>query len=218
MMMIDLEKGVILMKFKLVAASLAASLLAAVPAHAQVADSVTTSVNALAGLSPVLSMTCDSVNFGVWRIPVRSTGGTTTITLTVSANNAAGVTTATPGGNTTGAGLAAGYLPPLAATCSVSGSNNLSQTIRTIIGSATNLAFGPSAHNNLSVPSTLAAMRANLALAGTGVAINGTGTGTFRVVGVLTVPQTIVSGNYGGYATEESAQVSASDQVNTTTP
>ncbi len=205
------------MNGKLIAVLLAASTLAATPAHAA-ADSVVASVDATAGLSPVLSMTCDSVNFGVWRIPTRSTGGTTTITLTVSSNTAAGTTTATPGGNTTGAGLAAGYLPPLAATCTVSGSNNLSSTIQTAITGATNLPFGPSAHNTLSVPATLASMRANLALAGTGVAINGSGTGTFRVVGVLTVPETIVSGNYGGYRTEDAAQVLASDTLTTTTP
>lgn len=201
----------------LMAAVLAATTLAAVPAQAQNADRVIASVDALAGLSPVLSMTCDSVNFGVWRIPTRTTGGTTTITLTVSSNNAAGVTTATPGGNTTGAGLAAGYLPPDAATCTVSGSNNLSQTIQTAIVGATNMPFGGSAHNNLSTPATLASLRADLALAGTGVVINGTGTGTFRVVGVLTVPQTIVTGNYGGYATLDAAQVSANDQVPTNT-
>lgn len=205
----------------LMAAVLAATTLAAAPAQAQSADAVIASVDALAGLSPVLSMTCDSVNFGVWRIPTRTSGGTTTITLTVSANNSTGVTTATPGGNTTGAGLAAGYTAPVAATCTVSGSNNLSKTIQTSIAGATNLPFGPSAHNNLSTPATLATMTANLSLGGTGVVINGTGTGTFRVVGVLTVPQTIVTGNYGGYATLDAAQVLATDAettTNTTTP
>ncbi len=205
------------MNRKIIAVLLAATTLAATPAHAA-ADSVVASVDATAGLSPVLSMTCDSVNFGVWRIPTRTTGGTTTITLTVSSNTAAGTTTATPGGNTTGAGLAAGYLPPLAATCTVSGSNNLSSTIQTSIAGATNLSFGPSAHNTLSVPAALASMRANLALAGTGVVINGSGTGTFRVVGVLTVPETIVAANYGGYRTEDAAQVLASDTLTTTTP
>jgi hypothetical protein len=64
-------------------------------------------------------------------------------------------------------------------------------------------------------------LTANLSLGGTGVVINGTGTGTFRVVGVLTVPQTIVTGNYGGYATLDAAQVLATDAettTNTTTP
>ena len=164
------------------------------------ADTISASVNALAGLSPVLSLTCDDVNFGVWRVPVRSTGGATTVTLTVDNNNASGSTTATLGTNTTGVAQASGYLAPDAAVCTVSGSNNPSSTIQTAITNNTALQFGASQHNNLSNPNSVAALSADLALGGGGVAVDTNGSGTFRVVGVLTIPETIDAVNYGGYA------------------
>lgn len=187
------------MKTKFLALALVSAAMIAVPAQAQ--DTVSANVNAVAGISPVLSLTCNDVNFGVWRVPVRSSGGTTAITLTVSANNSSGSTTATSGGNTTGVALASGYNVPNAATCTVNGSNNASQTIQSAISSNTGLKFGSSNHNNLNNPSQVAALTADLTLGGTGVVIGSTGAGTFRVTGVLTIPQTIAADNYGGYST-----------------
>lgn len=188
------------MKTKLLAAALSTALLSgALQAHAN--DTVSANVNAVAGISPVLSLTCNNVNFGVWRVPVRSSGGSTTVTLSVSANNSAGATTAATGGNTTGVAIASGYNVPNAATCTVNGSNNPSQTIQTSIANNTGLIFGTSNHNNLSNPQQTASLSADLTLGGAGVQIGSTGSGTFRVTGVLTIPQTIVAENYGGYST-----------------
>jgi hypothetical protein len=174
----------------------------AVAANQAVAnDTVSATVNAKAGLSPVLSLTCSDVNFGVWRVPVRSAGGTTTISLDVSANTSAGATTPTVGGNTTNVAAASGYEVPEASICTVNGSNNVSSTIQTTIANNTGLSFGPSTHNNLKNPNTAAALTADLALKGAGVAIGATGSGTFRVIGVLTIPETIAEVNYGGYST-----------------
>lgn len=173
----------------------------AVGANQAAADTVTATVNAKAGLSPVLSLTCTDVNFGVWRVPVRSAGGVTTIVLTVSANNSTGATTATIGGNSTTVAAASGYEVPEAALCTVNGSNNISATIQNAIANNTGLTFGPSAHNNLKNPNTAASLSAELSLAGSGVAISATGNGTFRVIGTLTIPETIVEQNYGGYST-----------------
>lgn len=187
------------MKIMRILAAVTATAVTAMPAQAQ--DTVSATVNAIAGLSPVLSLTCTDVNFGVWRVPVRSAGGTTTVTLAVSANNSSGATTATTGGNTTGVAVASGYQVPNAATCTVNGSNNPSSTIRTAISNNTGLKFGTSAHNNLNNPASAAALSADLSLGGTGVAIGQTGSGTFRVTGVLTIPQNIIVDNYGGYST-----------------
>ena len=182
-------------------------------------DTNSAPVGAIAGLSPVLSLTCTEVNFGVWRVPVRSSGGATTVTLTVSANNASGSTTATTGANTIDVALASGYEAPAAATCTVTGSNNASKTIQTAIADNTGLIFGSSTHNNLTRPVATAALTANLALAGAGVVINSAGSGTFRVVGVLSIPETIVQDNYGGYATstaENAATVTVTDTADAT--
>lgn len=169
---------------------------------AQAADTVTASVNARAGVSPVLSLTCNDVNFGVWRVPVRTGGSATTITLTVSANSAAGATTATVGGQATWVSFASGYQVPDAALCTVAGATKHSATIQTAISDNTGLTFGASNHNNLNNPVQVASLSANLSLGGIGVAIDSNGAGTFRVVGVLSIPATITVNNYGGYKTQ----------------
>lgn len=201
------------MNGKLVAALLAASTLAAMPAHAQ--QVVTASVNARAGLAPLTAVTCDDVNFGVWRVPTRTTGGSTLITLTVSANNAAGTTSSAVTGNTTNVGVASGYIAPTAATCTVTGATAVSSTLPTAITNNVGLAFTSSTHESLSAPGTLSALNATLTLGGTGVVVDSAGTGSFRVVGVLTIPQAIVAANYGGYRTATPATVSVTDQTNT---
>lgn len=193
------------MKMTMNAALLAATFTAfvALPAQAQITNTVTASVNARAGLAPLLAVTCDPVNFGVWRVPVRgiNSGGTTLITLTVSANNALGVTTYTPTGNLTNVSLAPGYNLPEAGTCRVTGAVKINSSLPVGITGNTNLPFIASNHELLPTPSLLADLRANLTLAGTQVNIDGFGAGSFRVTGVLTIPEPIVSGNYGGYQT-----------------
>lgn len=191
------------MKKTMNAALLAAVLTAfvALPAQAQTVTVVSTSVNARAGLSPVLAISCDAVNFGVWRVPIRNSGGLTEIGLTVSANNATGVTTFSVAGNTINVARDTSYLPPKAATCLVVGSRPVSTNLPTAISSNANLGFIASNHENLPTPSVLAELVANLALGGTGVAVDANGAGSFRVTGFLTIPEVIVQGNYGGYQT-----------------
>jgi hypothetical protein len=190
------------MKMTMNAALLAAVFAAfgALPAQAQ-NTTVTASVNARAGLAPLFAVACDPVNFGVWRVPIRSGGATTLITLTVSANTAAGATTGTATGNTTNVSLNTDYDLPEAGICRVVGATTVSKTITTAITNNTNLGFIASNHESLATPSALAALSADLALAGTGVVIDTAGAGAFRVTGVLTIPATIVVGNYGGYQT-----------------
>jgi hypothetical protein len=169
---------------------------------AQAADSATASVNAMAGLAPVLTLSCTDVNFGVWRVPVRSGGGVTTVTLTVDANNGAGTTTATAAGNTSSVSLSSEYLAPKAATCSVSGASVHTATIQTAIASNTGLTFGASTHESLATPGALAALSATLTLAGTGVVVDANGAGSFRITGTLSIPAAISASNYGGYKTQ----------------
>lgn len=192
------------MKMTMNAALLAAvfTTIVALPAQAQAATStISTSVNARAGLSPALAVTCDAVNFGVWRVPIRNSGGITEITLTVSANNTTGVSTATVGGNTNLVSLDTGYLLPKAATCSVVGSKPVSTNLTTSISGNTGLGFIASNHESLPIPTTLAQLTANLQLGGIGVAVDANGSGSFRVAGTLIIPEVIVVGNYGGYQT-----------------
>jgi hypothetical protein len=203
------------MKFSKISAAVAMGTLAAISMQAQGADTGTASVNAIAGLAPVITISCTDVNFGVWRIPSRSSGGATTITLTTATNTAAAATTAAATGNTTSVALASGFVAPTAATCSVSGIMNKSATVQTSIASNTGLTFATSNHESLAHPTALADLRANLSLEGTGVVIDASGVGAFRVGGVLTIPNVIDASHYGGYKTNgvNAALVTVTDQI-----
>lgn len=203
------------MKISKISTAVAMGTLALVSMQAQASDAGSANVNAIAGLAPVVIVSCTDVNFGVWRIPNRTSGGATTVTLTVPSNTAAAATTATASGNTTRVSLASGYVAPTAATCSVSGIMNQLTTVQTSIASNTGLGFTSSNHESLDTPITLAALSANLTLAGTGVYIDGNGDGTFRVTGVLTIPTAINANHYGGYKTNgiNAARVTVTDAI-----
>ncbi len=203
------------MKFNKISAAVAMGTLAVISMQAQGADAGSASVNAIAGLAPVVIVSCTDVNFGVWRIPNRTSGGATTVSLTVNGNTAAAATTATAAGNTTRVSLASGFVAPTAATCSVSGIMNQLATVQTSIASNTGLGFTSSNHEGLDTPISLASLSANLALGGTGVYIDTNGEGTFRVTGVLTIPTVINANHYGGYKTTgiNAARVTVTDQI-----
>jgi hypothetical protein len=202
------------MRLSKISAAVALGTLALVSMQAQAVDSGSASVNATAGLAPVVIVSCTDVNFGVWRIPNRTSGGVTTITLT-GGNTAGSTTTATAAGNTTRVSLASGYVAPTAATCSVSGIMNQLTTVQTSIANNNYLGFTYSTHEGLDAPTTLAPMTADLSLAGAGVYIDTNGLGSFRVNGVLTIPQSINGNHYGGYKTNgiNAARVTVMDQI-----
>lgn len=189
--------------------------LAVISMQAQAVDTGTATVNATAGLAPVVIVSCTDVNFGVWRIPNRASGGVTTVTLTAATNTAGAATAAVAGGNITRVALASGFLAPSAATCSVSGLMNQLTSVTTAISANNNLGFTSSSHEGLDIPITLASLSANLSLAGTGVYIDANGLGAFRVNGVLTIPSVINGNHYGGYKTNgvNAATVTVMDQI-----
>lgn len=202
------------MKIKLTAGFLAA---ATVPAQAQTTNTVTTSVNASAGLAPVTTLTCDGVNFGVWRVPVRNSGGVTKITLTLSgANIAASSTIATPSVNTANVSLAPGYQPPAAGTCILVGSLTKSGGLGTSLTGTSMPINVSSNHESLPLPSIMADMTANLTLGGPGMFTDANGDGSFRITGVLTIPEIIVAENFGGYKTGDNAIAVSVSETNST--
>ena len=68
--------------------AVALAMLATAGSSSVFAATTTANIDATAGLQPVLSVTCTPVKFGVWRIPTRSSGGTTTITLSTISDTA----------------------------------------------------------------------------------------------------------------------------------
>lgn len=186
----------------------AASLLAAFGAQAQ----STGSVNVIAGLSPVLKLTCSDVNFGVWRVPTGDRSGVTTVTLRVNGDLQGAATTPELGGTQINVSLATGYQVPTAGYCKLEGSNGyLGSKAMASISGATDMAFTTSSHDNLKVPVTAAGVKANLSLSTTEPVVTDLGEAHFRVVGVMTIPNNLVRANYGGYAAVTPATVSVSD-------
>lgn len=199
------------MKMTMKAALLAATLtaLTALPAQAQTANTVQTSVNARAGLAAVTSVECTDVNFGVWRVPERTTGGATFITLTVTGT---GATVATPSGNLGNVALSTRYDAPTAGACSIIGAYNKEGTNTVAISNNLDMPMVASTHEGLPTPGALAAMLVDLTTVSS-TAISGIGTGSFEVVGVLEIPEVIVAENYGGYVTAEPATVTVYDII-----
>jgi len=205
---VDVGKGVILMRVKLTAAFLVAAILTALPAHAQF--TVNTSVDARAGMARLTFVQCEGVDFGLWRIPTRNTGGATFINLTVTANDATGATVATVTGNTTSVSQDSRY-PATAGICRVYNAETVSATLRTSIWQNVAMHMGGLPIYGQPAPTIQALVVADLALGGVGVAIDAVGDGAFRVVGTLTIPETIVAGNFGGYQTTGEGMVSVTD-------
>lgn len=185
-----------------------AALSAAFGAQAQ----STGSVNVIAGLSPVLRLTCTDVNFGVWRVPAGDRNGVTTVSLTVNGDLQGAQTTANLGGTQIDVSLATGYQVPTAGYCKLEGSNGyLGSTALASISGATNMAFTTNNHDKLKLPLAAAGVTANLTLSTTAPVVTDLGEAHFRVVGAMTIPNNLVRANYGGYKAVTPATVSVSD-------
>lgn len=189
--------------------AVAAALLAAAGASPVFALTTTADINATVGLQPVLLLTCTPVKFGVWKIPARSGGGTTSVTLTTGSD------TAVASGNTSG-GVAlsatAGYTSARG-VCSLIGSSAPDATLMTISLSASSASLGSdgaSAYVGLAAPATAVTGLSTVLTAPTNSAIT-TGSAVFYVGGVLTIPDTIVAGNYGAYKTGTPVTITVND-------
>ncbi len=164
------------------------------------AQSTSGSVNVIAGLSPVMKLTCSDVNFGVWRVPAGDRGGITTVTLRVNGDTQGAQTTADLTGVQTEVSLATGYQVPTAGYCKLEGSNGyVGSTASASINGATGMAFTTNNHDNLKLPLTAAGVTANLTLSTAAPVVTDLGEAHFRVVGAMTIPNNLVRANYGGY-------------------
>ena len=176
-------------------------------------DTVSVAVRALAGVQPVLTLTCSDVDFSVWRVPVRSGGEPTRITLGVEENRANAWTDWRISGDAAWVSWASGHAVTRAGTCILGGSNHPGQQVQVSISNHENLNLAGATRSLLNKPSADAALRADLALVENFVQIDSHGEGSFRIVGELTIPADIIYANYGGY----SALVHASGNLATVT-
>ncbi len=173
------------------------------------AESVTSSIDAKAGLQPALEMTCTPLSFGVWRVPVRTGTGVTTITLDAGANSV------TAGGELNRVAKSSnGAWIHNKGVCTVSGSRAADNTLASITvnsSSGTNMAFigDAASFTSLAAANTPADLRATLDVPTSSTFQ--TGATTFNIGGVLTIPGTIIAANYGGYKTSTAASITAAD-------
>ena len=183
-------------------------------------DSVANSVNAVTGLAPVLTLTCTDVDFGVWRIPVRTVALPTTVALSVASSMANIATLLTLGGETGFVARESSYDDVTVGICVVKGSSHPGQLIQVRIENNQDLSLAASDRDRLPRPAQAADVRATLSLEASTVQIDSLGEGTFRVVGELSLPPAIIKDNYGGYTTlaapgGQAAEVIITDQVQT---
>lgn len=162
------------------------------------AETASDTIDVYAGLAPVMQLTCTDVNFGVWRVPTGSrSGGATTVSLT--ALDAASVTA----GSSANIALSANYEDPAAADCTVTGSAATDATIGQVsftggTGSfATNGGTGFNSEN-LAAPSTVVSSF-TYALSSSTPAAMASGATSFSVYGTMSIPDALVTANYGGY-------------------
>lgn len=193
--------------FKKVAAVLA--VLASAGASPVFAAVTTADIDATAGLQPVLQLSCTPVKFGVWRVPVRSGGAPTTLTLTQVSD------TATATGNTAGGvamSLTAGY-SSARGRCTLSGSTAPDATAMTISMTSSATAMGSdsaSVYTGLLAPAAAVVGMSTILTAPTTSSVT-TGATTFYVGGTLSIPATIVATNYGAYKTTAPVAITVDD-------
>ncbi|WP_404400527.1 hypothetical protein LG288_11075 [Idiomarina seosinensis] len=192
------------------------------------AETATDTIDVYAGLAPALELTCNSVKFGVWRVPVRSSGGVTTINLNDDGSSNATTTTAT---NTDKVALKTDTdSQPELGQCSFTGSSAPESATGMAISFATSSSAAGTAsagavadgtmiaapnneYADIDGASTPAALVYDLSFPTT-TAIASDGTGSFVIEGVLTIPETIAIANYGAYKQDGTITVTIDDTGN----
>lgn len=183
------------------AVSVAAPLLLGA-ASVSAADARFASVNAQAGVAPILTLVCNDIDFGAWRVQVRD-DSETEVDLDESDNT-------TLSQNTKGVSKSSVSSLTTAGKCVLTGSQVANgHKIGVTLLSSTNVSFEGSARNYLRRPSSDAPLKANFA-APIKVTVNA-GQATFKVSGALTIPGKINMDHYGGYSSIAPIQVQVVD-------
>lgn len=187
------------------------SMAVALPQQAGAESATDRSVNAVAGLHPMIELNCTPVNLGVWRVPKRNAGGTTRIMLDIDrAHLGAQIS------QNTAVARASGHpdWEPAFGVCTVTQSRALDQSSAVVtIQNNRLLKVVPDANAFTAVP----AGRANSALridvyAPTLTRISN-GTSTFLIGGGITIPEKIIDADYGAYRTATRPLVSVDDRM-----
>lgn len=193
------------MKLMKIQKLIAAVALAALPfglfANQAAAETANDTIDVYAGLAPVMVLTCNDVNFGVWRVPTGTrSGGETEIYV----NAAGGVYIDGSVYNGGSIALSTNYNSPAAGYCNVSGSAADDGTVGQVsISNGGTGSFGTNggtgyAGEALAAPTT-ALSSFNYALDSTPPDAMSGGVTRFTVRGSMYIPNGLAVANYGGY-------------------
>ena len=171
------------------------------------AETATDDVQVYAGLAPILALECSSVNFGAWRVPPGERGTFTKINMPTNSSKV----TATVGDTSTAdndVSLSIKYAAPSLGECIATGSlayRDGSVTRGTVTHSAIGGFLSGTSNNpfatGLNAPTgfNLQGFRYVLEFSTLTPLISSTGRATFRIGGTLTIPEKLISDNYGAY-------------------
>lgn len=174
------------------------------------AETASDDLEITAGLIEALTLSCDTaLSFGITRLTLEGRTGSTTIT--VAASDGATTLSGYTSGVTAGTGVAG--------VCTISGSaadENDPVTVKIggteadliATGVSVDLEGNASAFDDLAAPDPALTGLAVTELGLNGpVTIDNSGGATFQIGGDLTIPQTVVTGNLGGYSTTITVEV-----------
>ena len=162
------------------------------------AETAEDTVDVYAGLAPVMELSCEDVNFGVWRVPTGDRTGANTVTLSFDDSTAV-----TGTGTSTNIALSGNWLAPQAGSCTVTGSSAIDDTVGQVaISSATgsfvgNSGSGFEAEEIAEAVTPVAAF--TYALVNTAPAAMADGATSFTLHGTMEIPDSLIAANYGGY-------------------
>ncbi len=189
----------------LVATSIASTAWIASPTWAA---SASADIEATAGILPLLQVECTPLNLGVWRIPVRSGGLSTWISIPSSFG---AVPQVSPNQNTVSASVRSGHTAT-PAQCTLSGTSAPDGTEIGLSGlTGFNLVGSGASYNDLGMPV------AGLTIPGeffppSFVTTVG-GSVVFHIGGIMEIPATVTSDAYGGYRSSSPQTLTVDDGV-----
>ena len=162
------------------------------------AETATDTVDVYAGLAPVMEMSCEDVNFGVWRVPTASRSGANTVTL-----SDAGATAVTGTGTSTNIALSSNWLAPQAGSCTVTGSTAVNGTVGVVAISSATGSFVGNDDSGFEAEGIAEAVTVvsgfTYELASTTPVGMVAGATSFTLHGTMEIPDSLIAANYGGY-------------------
>lgn len=187
------------------------SLAIVLPPQAGAETATDRSVNAVAGLHPMIELSCTPVNLGVWRVPKRNAGGPTQIMLDIDRIQQ-GVQVL----QNTAVARASAHADwePAFGVCTLTQSRALDHSSAVVtIKNNRLLKAVPDADAFTAIPAGRANSALRIDVYAPTLARISNGTSTFLIGGGLTIPEKITDADYGAYRSAIRTLISVDDRM-----